>query len=100
MLAGAKFGEVKGKSNVGLLFESNVDRVYQMLILEQTSPNATRTPQGVVLALVSTETPESVAKGEEPPRSLRMYNLASLVSLVRWATAQTVSDIVCQRLLR
>ncbi|KZW04141.1 hypothetical protein EXIGLDRAFT_16516 [Exidia glandulosa HHB12029] len=68
--------------------------ICQLSILEHASAGASRTPQGVVLALVSVETPESVAKGEEPPKSLRMYNLASVVSLVRWATSQQDSHPV------
>ncbi|KAG6854475.1 hypothetical protein C0991_006554 [Blastosporella zonata] len=42
-------------------------------------------PQGVILALVS---PEPDAKEADSTRSLRMYNLASLVSLVKWTIAQ------------
>ncbi|OCH94266.1 hypothetical protein OBBRIDRAFT_747898 [Obba rivulosa] len=59
--------------------------VYQMSILEVESTGQ-GTPQGVVLALVGSE-PDS-AKEQEGIRTLRMYNLASLVSLARWAILQ------------
>ncbi|KAL7282608.1 hypothetical protein ACG7TL_004080 [Trametes sanguinea] len=59
--------------------------VHQMTILESESTGE-GTPQGVVLALVSTEHDSS--KDQESPRVLRMYNLASLVSLAKWAVTQ------------
>ncbi|TFK94239.1 hypothetical protein K466DRAFT_593748 [Polyporus arcularius HHB13444] len=59
--------------------------VHQMSILESESTGE-GTPQGVVLALVSTESDSS--KEQESPRILRMYNLASLVSLAKWASTQ------------
>lgn len=62
--------------------------VCQLALLEHASPGADRTPQGVVLALISPEPTDSTAEGKESPRILRMYNLASLVSLVRWTTSQ------------
>ena len=43
------------------------------------------TPQGVVLALVGPD-----AKDQEAPQSIRMYNLASLSSLAKWAISQPV----------
>lgn len=46
------------------------------------------TPQGVVLALVGPETESS--KDQESLRTLRMYNLASLISLAKWTVAQKV----------
>ena len=58
-----------------------------MTILESESTGE-GTPQGVVLALVSTE-PDST-KEQESPRTLRMYNLASLVSLAKWMVTQKV----------
>ncbi len=58
-----------------------------MSILESESTGE-GTPQGVVLALVSTESDSS--KEQESPRILRMYNLASLVSLAKWASTQKV----------
>ncbi|KAI9068443.1 hypothetical protein FKP32DRAFT_1618597 [Trametes sanguinea] len=61
--------------------------VHQMTILESESTGE-GTPQGVVLALVSTEHDSS--KDQESPRVLRMYNLASLVSLAKWAVTQKV----------
>ncbi|KAI0638449.1 hypothetical protein C8Q77DRAFT_1091112 [Trametes polyzona] len=59
--------------------------VHQMSILESESTGE-GTPQGVVLALVSTEADST--KDQETPRMLRMYNLASLVSLAKWAVTQ------------
>ncbi|KAI0375925.1 hypothetical protein BV20DRAFT_959977, partial [Pilatotrama ljubarskyi] len=56
-----------------------------MTILESESTGE-GTPQGVILALVSTEGDSS--KDQETPRMLRMYNLASLVSLAKWAVTQ------------
>lgn len=92
-LAVAKYGAAKGGSlsRQGDV-QANASSILQLSILEHASAGASRTPQGVVLALVSVETPESSAKAEEPPRTLRMYNLASLVSLVRWTTAQPVRE--------
>lgn len=47
------------------------------------------TPQGVVLALVG-PTSES-SRDHEGMRTLRMYNLASLISLAKWSIAQKAS---------
>jgi len=47
-------------------------------------------PQGVVLMLVSGEPSASGPLKDEPMRILRMYNLASLISLAKWAVAQKV----------
>ena len=47
------------------------------------------TPQGVVLALVGPEA--EACKDHEPSGSLRMYNLASLISLAKWTVAQKVT---------
>ncbi|PCH40941.1 hypothetical protein WOLCODRAFT_99593 [Wolfiporia cocos MD-104 SS10] len=60
--------------------------VYQMSVLEAESTGQ-GTPQGVVLALVG-PTADSATKEQEGMRTLRMYNLASLVSLGKWAIAQ------------
>lgn len=58
-----------------------------MTILESESTGE-GTPQGVVLALVG---PESCSpKEQEGVRSLRMYNLASLVSLAKYSVVQKV----------
>lgn len=46
------------------------------------------TPHGVVLALVGPEV--GSPKDHEPLRSLRMYNLASLISLAKWTVVQKV----------
>jgi hypothetical protein len=45
-------------------------------------------PQGVLLVTVGSE-PEG--NGTEPHRTLRMYNLASLISLAKWTVANKVS---------
>lgn len=73
---------------------SNLPRpsVYQMSVLEMESTGQ-GTPQGVVLALVGPVLDES-SKEQEGIRTLRMYNLASLVSLAKWAIAQKVSSPV------
>jgi hypothetical protein len=47
------------------------------------------TPHGVALFLVGSD-PEN-GKEQESIRTLRMYNLASLISLARWAISQKVS---------
>ncbi|KAI0938160.1 hypothetical protein AcV7_003433 [Taiwanofungus camphoratus] len=59
--------------------------VYQLSVLEAESTGQ-GTPQGVVLALVGPEI--DYPKDQEGLRTLRMYNLASLVSLAKWAVAQ------------
>lgn len=46
--------------------------------------------QGVVLALVGPEPDCQSVRDSESPRSLRMYSLASLTSLARWAASQKV----------
>jgi hypothetical protein len=46
------------------------------------------TPQGVVLFLVGCD-PEN-GKEQESMRTLRMYNLASLISLAKWAISRKV----------
>jgi hypothetical protein len=46
------------------------------------------TPQGVVLALVGPEVEGS--KDQESLRTLRMYNLASLLSLAKYVVSQKV----------
>ncbi|KAB5596339.1 hypothetical protein CTheo_324 [Ceratobasidium theobromae] len=63
--------------------------VWQMSLLESqdlSGPN----PQGTVLVLVGAEANESMVdrKGAEPVRTLRMYNLASLTSLVKWSVTR------------
>ncbi|CAE6486777.1 unnamed protein product [Rhizoctonia solani] len=60
--------------------------VWQMALLEsQDSPSSS--PQGTVLVLVGAEASETAMdrKGTEPVRTIRMYNLASLTSLVKWS---------------
>lgn len=58
-----------------------------MSMLEIQSTENT-TPQGVVLALVGPVVESS--RDHETMRTLRMYNLASLVSLAKWTISQKV----------
>lgn len=62
--------------------------VHQMTILESESTGE-GTPQGVVLALVSTEDTSS-SRESENLRVLRMYNLGSLISLAKYYATQKV----------
>lgn len=65
-------------------------RVYQMSLLE-TEDNGSGVPQGVVLAIVGPSLDGTNAgKETEAARTARMYNLASLVNLARWAISQKV----------
>uniref|UniRef100_D8PQG7 Uncharacterized protein n=1 Tax=Schizophyllum commune (strain H4-8 / FGSC 9210) TaxID=578458 RepID=D8PQG7_SCHCM len=57
--------------------------VFQMTVLEAENTGDGR-PQGVVLALVG---PPATQNHSESVRSLRMYNLSSLISLAKWAVA-------------
>ncbi|GBE79813.1 hypothetical protein SCP_0210140 [Sparassis crispa] len=66
-----------------LIWEGEV--VYQLTILEAESTGQ-GTPQGVVLALVGPD--NDYCKDQEGIRSLRMYNLASLISLAKWSVSQ------------
>ncbi|KAH9071689.1 hypothetical protein EDB83DRAFT_2221096 [Lactarius deliciosus] len=56
--------------------------VFQMSLLEMEEVGES-TPQGVALLLVGSD-PEN-GKEQESTRTLRMYNLASLISLAKWA---------------
>ncbi|KAH7343385.1 hypothetical protein B0J17DRAFT_642193 [Rhizoctonia solani] len=60
--------------------------VWQMALLE-SQDSLSATPQGTVLVLVGAEASETAMdrKGAEPVRTIRMYNLASLTSLVKWS---------------
>lgn len=49
-------------------------------------------PQGVVLLLVGPD--QGSPKEAESLRTLRMYNLASLTSLAKWAIAQKVRTVL------
>lgn len=62
--------------------------MYQLTILE-VEDTGESTPQGVLLALVGPE-PEH---DQEPVRTLRMYNLASIISLAKWAISQKVLPV-------
>lgn len=65
--------------------------VLQMSVLE--AEDATNgTPQGVVLAVVCpSNDPQVISKDHENIRTVRMYNLASLISLARWMIANEVN---------
>ena len=65
--------------------------MYQLSILEYEDIGE-GTPQGVVLALVGPDpdAPSASNTNQESLRSLRMYNLASLMSLAKWIIAQQV----------
>jgi len=65
--------------------------VFQMSLLEMEEIGES-SPQGVVLFLVGFESENG--KEQESNRMLRMYNLASLISLAKWA----ISNKVCQPL--
>jgi hypothetical protein len=60
------------------------ESVFQMSILELDNAS------GVVLMLVGPEPESPLAKDAEAQRTVRMYNLASLVSLAKWAVANKV----------
>ena len=61
--------------------------VFQMTLLEVEDIGES-TPQGVALFLVGCD-PEN-GKEQESMRILRMYNLASLISLANWAVSRKV----------
>jgi hypothetical protein len=61
--------------------------VFQMSLLEVEDIGES-TPQGVALFLVGSD-PEN-GKEQEPMRILRMYNLASLINLAKWAISRKV----------
>ncbi|TFK46887.1 hypothetical protein OE88DRAFT_1714701 [Heliocybe sulcata] len=73
-----------GEAQAKLIWKG--EGVYQMSYLEVES-NGSSTPQGVVLALVG-RPEDDTAKDQEPSRTLRLYSLASLASLARWAATQ------------
>lgn len=61
-----------------------------MTILE-SEDHGGGTPQGVVLAIVGPSQDScTLSKDTEIPRTARMYNLGSLISLARWTIAQKV----------
>ncbi|KAG9104722.1 hypothetical protein FRC06_011616 [Ceratobasidium sp. 370] len=63
--------------------------VWQLALLE-TQDMGGPSPQGTVLALVGAEVNDNTIdrKGVEPVRTIRMYNLASLTSLVKWCVTK------------
>lgn len=79
----------KGPSEAQALAVWTGEAVYQLSILEYEDIGE-GTPQGVVLALVGPDpdAPSASNSHQESLRSLRMYNLASLMSLGKWIIAQ------------
>ena len=67
----------------------NVSRVYQLELLEFQN-TGDLTPHGVVLALVGGDSENCYVKDHDSFRTIRMYNLASLISLAMYAAAQKV----------
>ncbi|KAF8622155.1 hypothetical protein AX15_007273 [Amanita polypyramis BW_CC] len=61
-----------------------------MTILEMENTGED-TLNGIVLALVGPE--QGCSKDADAPRTLRMYNLASLVSLAKWAISSKASNV-------
>lgn len=64
--------------------------VFQLELLE-FQDTGDGTPHGVVLALIGAEVEVANSKEHDVVRSIRMYNLASLTSLARWAVTQKAS---------
>ncbi|KAF9651684.1 hypothetical protein BDM02DRAFT_3110114, partial [Thelephora ganbajun] len=63
------------------------EAVYQLTLLE-VDYNGTDAPTGVVLALVgSCREDELSSKDVECTKSLRMYSLSSIISLIKWAAS-------------
>jgi hypothetical protein len=86
-------------SNTGRVLEEAKPRdvwtgegVWQMALLESRDLGGP-SPQGTVLVLIGAEASETAVdrKGAEPVRTIRMYNLASLTSLVKWSVTRKVS---------
>ena len=68
----------------------NIISVLQMSMLE-AEDIGNGTPQGVILAVVSpSHDSAAISKDHENIRTVRMYNLASLISLARWTIANEV----------
>jgi hypothetical protein len=59
-----------------------------MCLLELESAGERR-PDGVVLALVGGD--QQPSREQEGMRAIRMYNLASLINLAKWATSNRAS---------
>ena len=66
----------------------NIISVLQMSMLE-AEDIGNGTPQGVVLAVVSPS--HDISRDHENIRTVRMYNLASLISLARWTIGNEVN---------
>ncbi|KAJ7055076.1 hypothetical protein C8F01DRAFT_1160971 [Mycena amicta] len=73
--------DLKGPEDARVYHVWQGESVFQMSILELDNAN------GVVLMLVAPETETPVGKETEAHRTVRMYNLASLISLAKWAVA-------------
>ncbi|KAJ7055067.1 hypothetical protein C8F01DRAFT_1373983 [Mycena amicta] len=73
--------DLKGPEDARVYHVWQGESVFQMSILELDNAN------GVVLMLVAPESETAVGKETEAHRTVRMYNLASLISLAKWAVA-------------
>ena len=89
------FGREKGHCflniNLVVMALTTFFSVFQMTLLEMEEVGED-TPHGVALFLVGSD-PEN-GKEQESMRILRMYNLASLISLARWAISQKVCRLL------
>lgn len=86
---GTERGNIRNSVSAQVLMMPN--SVFQLSVLESQSTGE-GTPQGVVLALCGSTI--EACKEQECTRSLRMYNLASLISLAKWAVVQKVVSIL------
>jgi hypothetical protein len=84
-------GRERGQSFSSLMSQAHCQTpyfsVFQMSLLEVEEIGES-TPQGVALFLVGSD--RESGRDQEPNRILRMYNLASLISLAKWAISQKV----------
>ena len=84
-------GSLLLKYNLVVMALTTFFSVFQMTLLEMEEVGE-NTPHGVALFLVGSD-PEN-GKEQESMRILRMYNLASLISLARWAISQKVCRLL------
>ncbi|KAF7302284.1 hypothetical protein MIND_00795700 [Mycena indigotica] len=73
--------DLKGPEDARVYHIWQGESVFQMSILELDSAS------GVVLMLVAPESETPIGKDMEGHRTVRMYNLASLISLAKWSVA-------------
>lgn len=67
------------------------EAVYQLALLEASLSSTNPNPQGVVLALVGSDPHTPNPEGRN--KTVRMYNLASLCSLIAYVLDHPVSDV-------